>query len=253
MSDSTQVRSTQTLSDDTDTLSTRRPGRSRSCHCIGCPANGRGVLASLIGDSAQACRMDSVALEPGERVSDGMLARASFGIVWRGHLVRDRIDARGRRAAIDAAGPGCSFPIPHGVHANGRVGSAYALDRVLLCLGRTPDVTRALQDGGATAVDVHRLDAEAVSRMERLAEARARPGSTPKLAALLCALADTLRPEGCGDARVPAAFSQRDLAALVSLRHESVCRAMGALVRAGLVTKDGDGIRIVDRAGLEAM
>jgi CRP-like cAMP-binding protein len=210
------------------------------------------VLGALIDESAQACRMESVALEPRERIPDTALARATFAIVWRGHLLRERVDARGRRTVVDAAGPGSSFPLPHGDSANPRTASGYALDRVLLCLGHEADVAQALGAGGATALDVHRLDAEAASRLERLAEARARSGSVAKVAALLCALADTLRPDRPGGSLVPAAFSQRDLAALLSLRHESVCRSIGSLVRAGCVRRDADGIHIVDRTRLEA-
>jgi hypothetical protein len=86
--------------------------------------------------------------------------------------------------------------------------------------------------------------------MERLADARARPGAAAKIAALLCALSDTLRP---GSSRIPAEFLQRDLAGLVSIRHESVCRVLRDFARHGLISKDGDGIMLLDRPQLQAV
>jgi CRP-like cAMP-binding protein len=119
---------------------------------------------------------------------------------------------------------------------------------VCLCDGET--LERGLLEGGPVALQIYQLQSETISRMERLADARARPGAAAKIAALLCALADTLRP---GTDRIPADLLQRDLAGLVSIRHESVCRVLRDFTRHGLIAKDGDGIVLADRAQLQAV
>jgi CRP-like cAMP-binding protein len=72
-----------------------------------------------------------------------------------------------------------------------------------------------------------------------------------RVAAMLCALVDNLSPFRQTDV-IPGELHQVDMAALVSARQETVCRAMCALERRGLISRDGEGIRITDRRRLEA-
>jgi DNA-binding IclR family transcriptional regulator len=96
------------------------------------------------------------------------------------------------------------------------------------------------------------LYTQTLDRLERIAQARSRPSALARVAALLTALADTLSPPRrlpC----IPAALQQRDLAALLAMRHESVCRAIQDLAREGLVRRDHEGLHLRDRERLEAV
>jgi hypothetical protein len=46
-------------------------------------------------------------------------------------------------------------------------------------------------------------------------------------------------------------LQQRDLAALLGMRHESVCRAMQILARRGAIARTSDGLRLLDRECLK--
>jgi CRP-like cAMP-binding protein len=222
-------------------------------HCLGCPAEARGVLLSMLGESTGQCGFTSLPLEPRAVLPASWLSRYSFAIVRRGYLIRQRTDAAGRTTSIDAVGPGCSFPLDRRAAASGESSiSGYALTRALVCLADDDLFQRGLSEGGPTAVEVHQLDGEAIARVERLADARGRANSKAKLAALLCTLADTLRPIEQGEARIPAGFLQRDLAGLLSIRHESVCRELRSFVKQGLVSRDDEGTVLRDRARLQA-
>jgi hypothetical protein len=223
-------------------------------HCVGCPAGARGVLESLLGDSPATCSFDSLAVEPRGPLPQTWLSRYSFAIVRRGYLIRQRTDAAGRTTAIDAVGPGCCFPLegPGAGCVEGGT-SGYALTRALVCLSDQKTMQRGLAEGGQAAVEVHQLDSEAISRIERLADARGRPGAASKVAALLCTLADTLRPGGQTGQSVPTEFLQRDLAALLSIRHESVCRVMRDFGKRKLIARGPDGVVLADREALQAL
>lgn len=209
------------------------------------------VLEGLLGDSGSESAFDSLAVEARSALPATWLSRYSFAVVRRGYLIRQRADPAGRATAVDAVGPGACFPLDRtlATYGGARV-LGYAVTRSLVCLCDNETLERGLTDGGTTALQTFQLQSEAIARMERLADARARPGAAAKIAALLCALADTLRP---GSGRIPAEFLQRDLAGLVSIRHESVCRVLRDFSRHGLIAKDSDGIVLADRAQLQAV
>jgi hypothetical protein len=243
---------TEALSEAPRTSSSELSPLAKPCgaqHCVGCPAAARGILHSLLGESAEACGFDSLAIEPRSPLPPAWLSRYSFAMVRRGYLIRQRTDAAGRTTAIDAVGPGCCFPLGKG---DGNT-SGYALTRALVCLSDEETLRRGLVEGGPSAADVHQLDSEAISRLERLADARGRPGAAGKVAALLCTLADTLKPNGQIEARIPLEFLQRDLAALLSIRHESVCRVMRDFTKRALVSREPDGLRLANREALQAL
>jgi hypothetical protein len=66
-------------------------------------------------------------------------------------------------------------------------------------------------------------------------------------------LADTLRPGQESSAQIPSEFLQRDLAGLLSIRHESVCRVMRDFTDKGLIAKQEEGTVLVDRPALDAL
>jgi CRP-like cAMP-binding protein len=237
----------------TSTPATALNEQSGAQHRIGSAA-AKSILEGLLGD-APGGGFDSLAMEARSPLPASWLSRYSFAIVRRGFLVRQRTDHAGRTTAIDAVGPGCCFPLDHALTKNGESPiSGYAVTRALVCLCDHETLETGLTEGGMNAVQVHKLDGEAIARMERLADARGRPGAASKVAALLCTLADTLRPGAQnGEAVVPGEFLQRDLANLLSIRHESVCRAMREFGKEGLITKDSDGIVLLDRERLEAL
>ena len=225
-------------------------------HCVGCPAAGRNVLEGLLGETSTTCGFDSLAVEARSALPASWLGRYGFAIVRRGYLIRQRTDAAGRTTAIDAVGPGCCFPLDTSAGAGAESSvSGYAVTRALVCMCDEPTIHRGLAEGGETAVQIHQLDAEAISRMERLADARGRGGAASKVATLLCTLADTLRPgqERDPEMPIPADFLQRDLAALLSIRHESVCRVMRDFAKEGLIDKTPDGILLAQRETLDNM
>src|SRR5208282_81737 len=102
----------------------------------------------------------------------------------------------------------------------------YAADDALVCLLPRPALKGALDAGAPSAAHVVNLHLAALERVERIADARGRATALGRVAALLCALSDTLAPPRRLDA-VPAALQQRDMAGLLTMRHESVCRALG--------------------------
>jgi CRP-like cAMP-binding protein len=174
----------------------------------------------------------------------------TFGLalVRRGIVIRQRIDAEGTAIAIDAVGPGGAMPLSDGGDTSP---SGYAVDDALLCLCPRRTLREAVDAGAPTAAQVVTLHAAVLDRVERIAHARGRATATGRVAALLCVLADTLSPPrrlAC----LPPSLQQRDLAALLAMRHESVCRAIGALARRGAIARTAEGTVLLDRARLES-
>jgi CRP-like cAMP-binding protein len=228
-----------------------QPTHTNKKHGVGCPAAARGVLECLLGKTPEQCGFASLAVEPRSALPAAWLSRYSFAVVRRGYLIRQRTDAAGRATSIDAVGPGCCFPLDTSAGSSDDSStSGYALTPALVCLSDDETIQRGLADGGPGALALHKLHSETTARIERLADARGRPGTVSKVAALLCVLADTLRPVDDPSARVSAEFQQRDLAGLLSIRHESVCRALRAFVQQGLVSRDNTGIVLNDRPRL---
>lgn len=210
------------------------------------------MLHDLVApDDTHECAFQPLTVEARQLIPLDSLRKRGLALVRRGHLIREHVDASGARSAIDAVGPGSCFPI-EGV-ADGVEqprGGAYAVTRALICTCEEQAVHDALEGGGREALDLYALEREAGRRAERLAGARARGSSSEKVAALLCALADELRPDH-GPQLIPIEFQHRDLAALLSIRHESVCRILRTFERQGLIERSADGVAITDRARLE--
>jgi CRP-like cAMP-binding protein len=172
-----------------------------------------------------------------------------FGLVRHGIVIRERIDDQGRSAAVDLVGPSGLVPLgPDRGFSNGV--SAYAATDVSICLLTRRQVL-AHGDEGAYR-DLCALESQVISRMERLIEARSRPTVIERVAALFCTLADSLHP-GRRLNVLPPDLQRTDMAAILGVRRETLSRALGELVMKGLVRRDVEGIRILDRSGLEAV
>jgi CRP-like cAMP-binding protein len=128
--------------------------------------------------------------------------------------------------------------------------TGYAADDALVCLCPTGTLGAAVDAGARTAREVVALHRSALDRVERFADARGRGTALGRVATALCAVADTLSPPRKLDT-IPGALRQRDLADLLGLRSETVCRALRALEWRGAVRRDEGGTHIVDRRVLE--
>lgn len=199
-----------------------------------------GILSSLIGDGVDTCQLQTHTIEAREPVPQALLQPGSVVFVRRGLLIRQRTSDVDNPVAVDVVGPSGAFFVNDGAH------TAYAVDRTLFCICPR-DVLLAGLEGATGLAELHDLHRQVSYRLERLAEARGRQQVRSRIAVLLCAMADTLGPYGASRTRLPSGLLQRDLAALVSTRHESVCRIMRDLATAGIVDSGPDGIQILDR------
>jgi hypothetical protein len=155
----------------------------------------------------------TLTLEPRMEVPHGVFGHYAFGIVRRGLIIRERIDAEGARTAVDVAGRGAYVPLDR---AQGYAG--YAASRTLLCVYREA----ALEEMSAQAecgMDLMKLARETLERVERIADARGRPSAAERIDALC----EMLRE--CVGAHAEDLL-QRDFAALLGMRTETVCRIM---------------------------
>lgn len=228
---------------------------SLASYCPGCPAARYSLLPQLVGSGSNECKMRSLTLEAREPLPAEWSTRYSLALVRRGFMLRQRLDGQGRATAVDAVGPGNAFPLSERVEAaeGGPRTSGFAVTRALVCVTPLAPVREALRSGGTDACDLHMLNQDVGYRMERLSDARGRTTAIAQVAALLCALADTLVRKPPVPNCVPAGFLQRDLAALLSIRPESFCRALRQLQKRQLIRDEEHGTLLLDRAQLEAL
>ena len=206
---------------------------------------------SIVKGASPSCAFHSVTVEAREPLPDRWFGSYGIALVRRGVVIRQRVDAQGRATAVDAAGAGClvSLTEPAGPISAG----GYAATRLLVCLCPADVADREVRSGAdGVANDLVRMQREALERLERIADARARTTVESKVSALLVTLADTLSPPK-RRTRIPAGLQQRDMAVLLGIRHESVCRVLGQLEKRGAVRREPDGIRLLDRGLLESV
>ena len=216
--------------------------------CPDCPAERNGVLDQLTGRGQSPCAFRCEAIGARQPLPPSWFGAYGLALVRRGIVIRQRIDAQGTATAIDAVGPGGAIPLMEGGDASN---SGYAVEDALLCLCPRPTLSAAIDGGAPTSAQIVGLHLAVLDRVERIAGARSSTTAILRVGTLLCALADTLSPPRrltC----IPAGLQQRDLAALLSLRHESVCRALRTLEDRGAIERTNDGIRLANRSGLEA-
>ncbi len=212
--------------------------------CPDCPAARNRVLGRLAAGYGMPCVLQCVSVEARKPLPQRWFTEFGLALVRRGILVRQRVDPEGAAAAVDAIGPGGAVPLFDDDSASS---SGYAADDALLCLVPRQPLSDAVDAGAPTAAEVVALHRAALDRVERIAQARNRPTAVERLGALLCALADTLSPPQRLEC-IPSALQQRDLAALLSMRHESVCRATRILQAQGGIERTDRGIHLKNRA-----
>ncbi len=224
------------------------PTVSTPKHCPDCPAARESMLEELVSRAA-GCAFRCAILEARETVSPDVLRPGNLVMVRRGILIRQRLDRQGRVAAVDAIGPGGIArvdPAPNG----SSTATGYAATRLILCVCPAASANEALKNDENTANELVRAMGRSLTRIERLAEARGRPSARAQVASILCVLADTLASSEPD--RVPSGIQQRDIAHLLGIRHETVCRVLRALENEGLLVRENEEFRIVDRAAIEA-
>jgi CRP-like cAMP-binding protein len=225
-------------------LQTLAPG------CPDCPAVLSNRLTGMVEgpEASPGCMFRAVRIGEREMLPLQWSENCEFALVRRGVVARQFADAGGAAATIDLAGPGSLFRL---VQDRESSIASYALSDAVLCLC-TPDAFRsALREDSTNATDMIALQAMALDRVERLSAARGRRTVKGRVAALLCAIADSLTPYRRLNL-IPSSIHQRDMGALLAVRHESVCRSMTTMQRQGILAREPEGIRIVDRAALEA-
>ena len=217
--------------------------------CPDCPATRNGVLQELVSNRDRPCAFRCVAIGARQPLPSGWSRGYSLALVRRGAVIRQRIDKSGVATAVDAVGPGAATPLSAGSE-DGCEG--YTTEDTLICICPTPTLSSAVDAGAPTSGQIVDLYRAVLDRVERMAQARARSSALSAVAAALCALSDTLSPPRRLDV-IPSMLQQRDLAALLAMRHESVCRALRVLSDRGAIFRSPDGTRIVDRGLLETI
>lgn len=229
------------------------PGSNYAAACPDCPGVRLGKLQEIVGPTKHACAFETVTVEARAYLPPGWSERYAYGLVRRGVIIRQRADSAGRAIAVDAAGPGCLFVFdPPSAHGAESVPCDYAATDAIVCLLPRAAFERALADTRNVARELLELQQDAMRRVERLTQARGAPTVRERVASLLCVLADTLSPPRRRE-RLPPALQQRDLARLLGVRHETLCRVLGELEKEGAIRRDPDGLLILDQRALEAV
>lgn len=219
----------------------------RSRVCPDCPAKRAGVFEGLI-EQPSGCAFRCVSLAARQPLPADWRGEYGIALVRRGIIVRQRIDAHGRATAIDIAGAGSALPI---ASRDDDGSTGYAVVDAMLCLCPSSVLTASVDRGKEGARSVVTANAAVLARVERIAEARGRPTASSRVGALLVAIADTLST-GRRLESIPSSIQQRDIASLLALRHESVCRVVTCFTRTGALKKTAQGLQIVDREALDA-
>lgn len=206
--------------------------------CIDCPATRGGCFGTAVGDGSTPCRFVKGTVHARAPIPTTWPERYALALVRRGVVVRTRAGRDGPSVAVDCVGPGAVLPLSE--HA---VEIGYAATEVLVCLYPRVGLVETLAREAETGRDIIFGLTASLERVERLAEARGQSTADERVARVLAVIADTLAPPHRRD-RLPAGLQQRDLARLAGVRHESFCRALGRLERAGLIRRDPDGLCI---------
>ena len=203
--------------------------------CPDCPGARLGVLEPLVGETKDQCSFVSEHVAARSPLPPDWGTKYGFGLVRRGVVIRQRINGDGKAVAIDAAGSGCLFPIPE--DQSGILG--YCASGTVVCLCSRETIESAIADGD-TSGDLFALHQAVLTRVERLAFARGAQTLNQKVARLLVVLAETLSPPRIRT-NLPPGLQQRDMSALVGVRHESFCRALAKLDQNGWIARESGG------------
>jgi len=208
-------------------------------HCVDCPTARTRCFEVAVGAGSSSCRFVKSTLSARAPIPSAWSTEYALVLVRRGVLVRTRSPKDGPSIAIDCVGPGSSLPLSPTPDDVG-----YAATEARVCLYPRAGLDRALAGEQGTARDVIGVLGRALDRVERFAAARGHGAVDARIARVLAVIADTLSPPRRSE-RLPPGLQQRDLARLAGVRHESFCRAIGKLERAGMVRREAEGLSIL--------
>lgn len=216
--------------------------------CPDCPGTRLGAFEDLVGPTREHCSLDTVRLDARAFAPASWGEHYGFGLVRRGVLIRMRVDAGGASVAIDAGGAGCLIPLAS--PADSSTSYAFAATDAIVCLCGHATLDHALGDSSTVGRELRALEQATLARVERLAQARGAATVRRKVALLLLTLTDTLSPPRQRD-RLPAGLQQRDMATLVGIRPETFSRTLTELETVGVVIREPDGLRLLQRDELK--
>lgn len=203
----------------------------RGPRCVECPVLVAHHFEEQLGDAPGCCRFVKATLGERAPLPVEWSERYAFALVRRGVVMRTRDGHRGQSIAVDCVGPGAFMPLSPGTTAE----IGYAATGALFCLYPRDVLDHLIPDDVELARDLCRGLADALSRVERFAEARGLLRAEDRVVAILNVLFTGLGSEP--NETLPAGLQQRDIARLAGVRHESVCRILGSLERAGTVVR----------------
>lgn len=217
---------------------TRAPGLGFHGACVDCPAARVGCFEAAVGGDVSPCLFVKGRVTARAPIPTAWSSEFALVLVRRGVLVRTRATRNGASVPVDCAGPGTVVGLAPAAQEIG-----YAATDVLVCLYPRAPLEHAVARHADTARDVIAGLAASLERVERLAEARGQATLDARVARVLTVIAETVAPPE-RRAVLPSGLQQRDLARLAGVRHESFCRVLGKLERAGLVRREPEGLVI---------
>jgi CRP-like cAMP-binding protein len=203
-----------------------------------------------LGGAPGCCRFVKATLAERAPLPTEWPERYGFALVRRGVVIRTRAGAKGRAVAVDCVGPGGFVPLTKPSEPGANVEVGYAATPALFCLYPSEVLDHVIESDVELARDLCRGLAAALLRVERFAEARGLPRAEDRVTRVLGVLGSSLGAEPCET--LPAGLQQRDIARLAGVRHESVCRILGTLERAGVVERREGELVLLQPDALEA-
>lgn len=198
--------------------------------CVNCPA----IRASVFSDALRGerdCVFRRASLGPREALPPDWAEEHAFLLVERGVIVVEGWLENGHPVATDVVGPGGM------VLLTPRETFGHAASETRVCLMPRATKEHLGVDGWR---DIAMLEGTAIQRLHRLTLARSQRTARAKVLALLRVLGETLYADE-PRAWLISSLQQGDLAELVGLRRETVCRAFAQLEKEGIVVRTADG------------
>lgn len=178
--------------------------------------------------------------------SEGEPAEAMYG-VRSGQVKIFKLSPDGREQVLRIAGPGECFNEVPIFDGGPNPANAQALESARLWGIRRTDMQRLLQEHPAVAIGFLKAFAGKLRYFTRKVEDLSFRSVTSRVAKLLLELAED---DGSGGLRLPARFTQQEMANVVGTAREMIGRAFKALEKEGAIKMDRHRVVIVSRAAL---
>jgi len=178
--------------------------------------------------------------------SEGEPAEAMFG-VQSGQVKIFKLSADGREQVLRIVGPGECFNEVPIFDGGPNPANAQALEPTRLWGIRRTDMQRLLREHPAVAIGFLTAFAGKLRYFTRKVEDLSFRSVTSRVAKLLLELAED---DGGGGLRLPARFTQQEMANVVGTAREMIGRAFKTLEKEGAIKMDRHRVVIVSRAAL---